>query len=744
MSDDNLTVTPPRETPPAEKFGTFLGVFTPSVLTILGLIMYLRFGWVVGNVGLPLTLLIVLLASSVTFITALSASALATNMSVGVGGEYYMVAHSLGLELGGAIGIPLYLCRTLSITFYAFGLAEAIAILIPASIAAESPRLVQLIAAITVVVITAVAGKSAGLALRLQIPIMVAVGASLVALTVGVLSHGYQAPELTPSYRSASGGFWYVFAVFFPAVTGFTAGIGLSGDLKDPRRSIPRGTLVAVLTGTAVYLLVPIMLSVTDTMGPEQLAVPGAASWTLVAFLGAWLVFPGMWGAILSSAFGSALGGPRVLQALAKDGLAPRFLARLSTSGQPTIATWISGAIALIAVALGGLNAVAQFVTILFLTLYVTINLSAAAEKIAGDPSFRPTINVPWAISLLGSVGAVVVMFLISPWACVIAIALELALYLYLRRRSLQRRWGDARAGVWVSLARVALLKLRSHGTDPRNWRPHILVFVGDPDKRIGLVRLASWFNQGRGIVTASQLVVGDLTKEDFDVEQWHSEMERALTTNGLLAFSEVDVVRDFESGVIDTVQANGIAGLQSNTVLVGWPQKPGRLEAWLRIMRGLSKVGKSTLIARLNWAHEPGQEKRIDLWWGGLENNGDMMLMLAYLLSLNSEWSDARIVIRSIARSEDEKQLQGEGLQSLLQEIRIHAETEIITKPQGETIAEVIRRCSADADLVFLGLQDPKIGSEAAYAKRMEALTEGLNTTVFVRNAGEFAGKLV
>ncbi len=310
MSDDNLTVTPTRETPPAEKFGTFLGVFTPSVLTILGLIMYLRFGWVVGNVGLPLTLLIVLLASSVTFITALSASALATNMSVGVGGEYYMVAHSLGLELGGAIGIPLYLCRTLSITFYAFGLAEAIAILIPASIAAESPRLVQLIAAITVVVITAVAGKSAGLALRLQIPIMVAVGASLVALTVGVLSHGYQAPELTPSYRSASGGFWYVFAVFFPAVTGFTAGIGLSGDLKDPRRSIPRGTLVAVLTGTAVYLLVPIMLSVTDTMGPEQLAVPGAASWTLVAFLGAWLVFPGMWGAILSSAFGSALGAP--------------------------------------------------------------------------------------------------------------------------------------------------------------------------------------------------------------------------------------------------------------------------------------------------------------------------------------------------------------------------------------------------------------------------------------------------
>ena len=164
-------------------------------------------------------------------------------------------------------------------------------------------------------------------------------------------------------------------------MTGFTAGIGMSGDLKDPRKSIPRGTLLAVATGAAVYLLVPVLLAITARLTPDQLAVPGVGAWTTVAVLGAWLVFPGMWGAILSSAFGSALGGPRVLQALAQDGLAPSFLARLSQTGQPAVATWISGALALVAVALGGLNAVAQFVTILFLTLYVTINLSAAAER---------------------------------------------------------------------------------------------------------------------------------------------------------------------------------------------------------------------------------------------------------------------------------------------------------------------------------------------------------------------------
>ena len=729
---------------PAQQFGTFLGVYTPSVLTILGLIMYLRFGWVVGNVGLGLTVLIVLLASSITFTTALSASAVATNMRVGAGGEYYLISHSLGLELGGAIGIPLYLCRTLSITFYSFGLAESMLPLWPAAWGAPPERAVQVLAAITIILITAVSGKSAALALRLQIPIMILVGLSVLALASGVASGGLRTPEWTATYRTADGGFWYVFAVFFPAVTGFTAGIGMSGDLKDARRSIPRGTLLAVVTGTCIYLLIPILLAVSDRISVEQLAVPGAAVWTQIAVLGAWLVYPGIWGAILSSAFGSVLGGPRVLQALAADGLAPRFLSRLSASGQPTVATWITGAIALTAVALGGLNAVAQFVTILFLTLYVTINLSAAVEKLSGDPSYRPTIDVPWYVSMLGSAGAIGVMFLINPLACLAAVVLELLLYLSLRRRSLQKRWGDVRAGMWVALARYALLRLRRHRSDPRNWRPHILLFIGDPAKRIGLVRLANWFNQNRGVVTACQLVTGDLMAQSVDIDGLRQDMDRSLEAGGVVAFSEVHVVREFERGVIDVVQANGFAGLQSNTVMFGWPKRRERLESRLRIMRAVSRAGKSTIIARLKWAHEPGQEKRIDLWWGGLQNNGDMMLLFAYLLRLNTDWDDARLVVRSIVTSQEELDTMEASLAKLIPEARIQAEPQIILKDAGESVPDIIHRHSHDADVVFLGLKEPEPGAEADYAQRLVELTEGLRTTIFVRNAGEFAGNLI
>jgi hypothetical protein len=203
-------------------------------------------------------------------------------------------------------------------------------------------------------------------------------------------------------------------------------------------------------------------------------------------------------------------------------------------------------------------------------------------------------------------------------------------------------------------------------------------------------------------------------------------------------------VVRDFETGVIDVTQANGIADLQCNTVMFGWPTKPGRLAAQLRIMRAISHAGKSTIIARINWAHEPGQEKRIDLWWGGQQNNGDLMLLLAHLLRLNPEWQDARLVVRSIARSEEERQSQLEGLAELIPETRIQADTEVILKPEDQSLIELMHAHSHDADAVFLGMKEPEVGGEADYAERLSKLADGLQTSIFVRNAGEFAGRLI
>ncbi len=719
----------------ANKFGTFLGVYTPSILTILGLIMYLRFGWVVGNVGLAMTIVTVVLASSITFITGLSASAIASNIKVGVGGEYFLISRSLGLEPGGAIGIPLYLCRTLSVTFYCFGLAEALLILWPADWGELPSYGIQLFAAGLIVLVTLLSGKSASLALKAQIPIMVLVGLSILALVAGVLSHDLNAPIWKPSYATAPEGYWYVFAVFFPAVTGFTAGIGMSGDLKNPRTSIPVGTMGAVVSGVIIYLIIPLLLSVTALLTIEDLTNPdaGLQTWTRVALFGGILIYPAVWGAILSSAFGSILGGPRVLQALSMDGLAPKFLSKLSKTGQPTIATWVSGAIALAAVALGELNTVAQFVSVLFLTLYVAINLSAAIETLVDEPSYRPQIKVPWYVSMLGAVGAIGVMYLISPIACLVALGLEVLLLSWLRSRALEQRWGDVMAGFWMNLSRYSLLQLDKRKIHPRNWRPLMILFVKDIDKRIELVRLAAALGQNQGILTIAQLVFKSQGVISGTIRRnMEMDMSIELKKHGLEAFCEVHTVEELHNGIKYISKGHGIADMRTNTVVFGWSEgKDGQLQQ-LKIIREIGINGKNIILVRFRTIL-PIKAKSIDLWWGGQENNGNLMLLLAYLLKLNDEWKDAQITIRSMVSSEEDKRIMERGIIKLLPAARIQASVRI--EVSNESFISVLHEKSGDADIVFLGLSKIIEGNEGKLASTIDKYSRSLNVTVLVQN---------
>lgn len=720
-----------------KKFGTFLGVYTPSILTILGLIMYLRFGWVVGNVGLVKTIMIVLMASSITFITGLSASAIATNIKVGVGGEYYLISRSLGLEPGGAIGIPLYFCRILSVTFYSYGLAEAVLVLWPVEWGILPPYALRLGAAIIIILVTLLSGKSANLVIKSQIPIMIIVGASIIALIVGVLSSDLHAPVVTASYMTAPEGFWYVFAVFFPAVTGFTAGVGLSGDLKDPQKSIPTGTIGAVLSGALIYLIIPLVLAVTGALTLEQLADPdaGVTIWTRLAVFGPWVVYPAVWGAVLSSAFGSILGGPRILQALSMDGLAPKFLSRVSKSGQPAVATWISGIIALAAVFLGELNTIAQYVSVLFLTLYVAINLSAAIEQLIKEPSYRPKVHVPWYVSIAGAIAAMVVMILINPWAFVFAFGLEVAILSYLVSKKMEQQWGDAAAGIWMRLSRYALLKLNARKLHPRNWRPIMLLFVSDVKARINVVKFAVLLGQNSGILTVSKLITTDDKEGLRKKDKLAFDMLKDLKSEGLEALTEVNVASDYISGMYSVAASHGIAGLKTNTVVFGWSKEANGKERSLRLINDLSASGKNILLLHFNEDFKETKEKRIDIWWGGRDTNGDLMLLLSYLIRLNRSWDKAQVNIFSVVGSQEEKTTMEAKIESAIKEARIKAKVELIVK-DGLDFTSILHQKSGDADLVFLGLArgvehiDSKIES-------IDAMISKLKVVAFVQNNG-------
>ena len=233
------------------KFGTFKGVFTPSILTILGVIMYLRMGWVLGHMNLFQTILIITIASVITFFTALSISATATNMKVGGGGAYFMISRSLGVEAGAAIGVPLFFAQALGIAFYLAGFSESLQVIFP-----DLP--IQAISAITLAALTALALFSADLALKAQFVIFAIIILSIVSFFIG----GGQPPEIDPNKLADSNiGFWAVFAVFFPAVTGILTGVSMSGDLKKPEKSLPYGTLAAVIIGYIVYITIPVFLA---------------------------------------------------------------------------------------------------------------------------------------------------------------------------------------------------------------------------------------------------------------------------------------------------------------------------------------------------------------------------------------------------------------------------------------------------------------------------------------------------
>jgi len=715
-----------------EKLGTFLGVFTPSILTILGVILFLRTGWMVGNAGLLPALAVVLGANAITLITALSVSSIATNMFVEAGGAYYIISRSLGLQIGGAIGIPLFLAQTFSITLYSFGFAESLRFIWPGA-----P--IQLLAGITVLFVSLLSSRSAGLALRLQIPIMVLIGLSIVSLFAGLPGHS----ELQVGFMTGAPGapsFWIIFAVFFPAVTGIMAGVSLSGDLKNPTRSIPRGTIAAVLVGFVVYMAVPAVLSVlTDS----RTLIDDPLVWLKVSAV-PFLVLPGLWGAILSSAVGSSLGAPRTLDALVKDGVMPKFFSGGKSVGNIGRAHIFSTFCALLVVALGDLNAVAPVLTMFFLTTYGMINLVAGLERLSGAPSFRPSLKVPWYVSLAGAAGCFWVMFLISSIACIVALAAEFFVYLWLRKRAISASWGDLRYGALMSLARGTLLQLRNLPPAPRNWRPHILVFAGDVERRIDLIRFAAWLNQDRGILTVSRLILGKLAQHADQIPVESDRMVLRLEQEGITAFSEVEVVPTFEAGVVAVAQANGIAGITSNTIMFGWSEKKQRLAGTLGMIREIGLLGKSTVICRVRpraWAATP---KRIDVWWGGLQNNGDMMMLFAYLLSRNSEWRSAQICVHSIASSEMMLNQTRHSLTRMLSASRISAKTNVALLSEGETVQEIIHQESQGADIVFMGLRKPEKGEESAYAERLIDLVGNLPTVVLVHNACAYAGQLL
>jgi amino acid transporter len=367
------------------KLGTFAGVFTPSVLTILGIILFLRLGFVVGEAGLGRALVIIALANAISILTSLSLSAIATNLRVKGGGDYYVISRTLGPEFGGALGLVLFLAQSVSIAFYCIGFGEALAAIVPAAWTL-SPRLA---AAAAVSALFVLAWLGADWATRFQFVVMALLIAALASFYTGAFSQ-WNPQQVVLDWSAPAGAqpFWVVFAIFFPAVTGFTQGVSMSGDLKDPGRSIPLGTFLAVGISIVVYFSVAILFA---GVLPEAVLRGDTSAMQRVARFGV-LVDAGVVAATLSSAMASFLGGPRILQSLAADRIFSYlnlFAKGAGPTNNPRRAVFFSAGIAYATVALGNLNLIAPVVSMFFLISYGLLNYATFFESSAHGPAGR-------------------------------------------------------------------------------------------------------------------------------------------------------------------------------------------------------------------------------------------------------------------------------------------------------------------------------------------------------------------
>lgn len=713
-------------------FGAFAGVFTPSILTIIGVVMYLRFGWVLGNLGLGRTLLLVTLCNSVTLLTGLSLSALATNREVQGGGAYYLVSRAFGAETGAAIGIPLFLSQAIGTAFYVAGFSESLVGALPAA-AGWDPRVVG---SATLVALAAVSVFSANLAMRVQYFIMAAIALSLVSFFAG----GNPGAEVLAGSGAAapSPGFWVVLAVFFPAVTGILSGVGMSGDLRNPGKAIPRGTLGAVLAGYAIYMAVPVALYFFAGDAPalrtDPMIFQKCSRWPA-------LVLPGVWAACLSSALGSLLAAPRVLQAMSRDRLAPAFLGRGYGKGDdPRAAAALAFALAAGAVWAGGVNLLAPVLTMVNLVIYALLNLAAAIEEAIGSAAWRPTFRVPWTVAAAGFALCAAMMVLISPAASVAAMLLIGAIHWMMVRRRLRARWQDFRRGLLRSGTRTLVHRLDASPEDGRNWQPDILALGAASARREWLGTLAAALSRDRGLLTFASVV---------PEEGWSAERAEASGTavrdwaarRGLEAFVRVHPAPDPWSGMRELVRAYGFGPLVPNTVLMGAPGDGETAEGIASVARLAVSLRRNLLLAAREKgdaaAGEDGKAedlpRRIDLWWRGRGNNASFMLALACLLRRSRQWEGASLRLCHAAEPGEDPARAEEALCAFLREARVDAEVTVLPSAMAEGpggASAAIRAASAEAGLVLLGLRPPLDGeSDAAYGGYLLACRRGAAT---------------
>lgn len=717
-------------------FGT-APVFLAAISTILGAVLFLRFGYAVGHAGLLGTIVIVLIGHAITIPTALAIAEIATNLKVEGGGEYYIISRSFGSMVGGTIGISLYFSQAISVGFYLLAFGESFTPLFPwlQSVLGFEPMTWMISLPASVVLLLVILKKGANLGVSALWIVVVILGISLLMFFVGTSQNVMNSLDPTSTVVEPDN-FFLVFAIIFPAFTGMTAGVGLSGDLKNPRKSIPLGTLSATIFGMIVYIA--IIIKMAYNLSPEELVADQFAM-SKVALWGP-IIPIGLAAATLSSAIGSILIAPRTLQAIASDNIIPvKSLNSLLSKGsgeanEPVNATLVTAIILFVIVGIGSVDFVAQVISMFFMITYGALCLVSFLEHFAGNPSYRPTFKSKWYISLIGAIACFVMMFQMAPLYAAFSVIAIALIYISIKHgRSGEDDLSAMIKGALFQLTRQlqVLTQKKQSESVPSGWRPSVIAISSSSLSRLAPFDLLRWISHYYGFGTFIHFIKGALnTDTNLEAIKNLEKLIEQATSSKAGIYVDTIISPSFKTAVAQIVQIPGIAGMENNSILFEFHEDDkSDISDIIDGCQFAAYVDFNMCVLRSS-EHHFGYRKKIHIWLTpGDYRNANMMIILAYIILGHPDWKDAEIELFT-AFQEKELNREANRLNKLIDQGRIPISQKNVRKipwnKKLKSYENLVYENSEHADLVIMGFSLEKIVEEKGqFFTSFEAIRE-------------------
>ncbi|XP_019726707.1 solute carrier family 12 member 6 [Hippocampus comes] len=523
--------------------------------------------------------------------------------------------------------------------------------------------------------------------------------------------------------RSASTQQPYVFAdittsftllvgIFFPSVTGIMAGSNRSGDLKDAQRSIPIGTILAILTTSFVYLSSILLFGacidgvvLRDKFGDsiQGNLVVGTLAWPTP-----WVIVVGSFFSTCGAGLQSLTGAPRLLQAIAKDNIIPflRVFGHGKANGEPTWALLLTALIAELGILIASLDLVAPILTMFFLMCYLFVNLACALQTLLRTPNWRPRFSYyHWTLSFLGMTICLALMFISSWYYAIVAIVIAGMIYKYIEYHGAEKEWGDGIRGLSLSAARYALLRLEEGPPHTKNWRPQLLVLLKlDEDAHVKSPRLLTFASQlkaGKGLTIVGTVVPGNFLHSYGEALAAEQTLKLLMDKERVKGFYQCIVAQKAREGISHMIQSSGLGGMKPNTVVMGWPhawrqsEDPQSWKTFIHTVRVTTAAHLALLVPKnislFPSNSEPYADGYIDVWW--IVHDGGMLMLLPFLLRQHKVWRKCGMRIFTVAQMEDNSIQMKKDLATFLYHLRIEAEVEVVEMHDSDISAYTYER---------------------------------------------------